>query len=46
MKRRKPWGWNTRYRGHKHDEPLYLPDFLRWWRSWWRKRKQSGDDSP
>jgi hypothetical protein len=31
-KPRKPWGWHTRYRQHKDEEPLYLPDFLKWWR--------------
>jgi hypothetical protein len=25
---RKPWGWHTRYRGHKQDQPLFIPKFL------------------
>jgi hypothetical protein len=29
MKPRKPWGWYTRYRGHKQDEPVYTPKFLK-----------------
>jgi hypothetical protein len=32
MKKRKVWGWWTRYRGRKEDEPLYIPMFLNWWR--------------
>jgi len=36
--KRKPWGWHTRYRHHKHDEPHFIPDFLKWW----RKRKIGG----
>jgi len=35
---RKPWGWHTRYRHHKEDEPTYLPDFLRWW-DWVKRMK-------
>jgi hypothetical protein len=31
MKPRKPWGWYTRYRHHKQDEPIYIPNFLGWW---------------
>lgn len=30
--KRKPWGYYTRYRHRKQDEPLFIPDFLRWWR--------------
>jgi hypothetical protein len=25
----KPWGWHTRYRGHKQDEPIAIPKFLK-----------------
>jgi len=28
MTERKPWGWHTRFRGHKQDEPLNVPNFL------------------
>lgn len=28
---KKPWGWYTRYRHHKDEEPIYIPNFLTWW---------------
>lgn len=26
---RKQWGWHTRYRGHKEEEPIYISKFLK-----------------